>query len=98
MQTSSTDAKAATEQTGDGCSPAQGRRYGRWMVAVAAAAIAVALMAGWDWLVAAGAGALLLSLAPCLIMCGLGFCAMRRKGRSGEPRPGADAGLNRTDH
>ena len=35
------------------------------------------LWIGWPWLVAAGAAPLLISFAPCAIMCGLGLCAMK---------------------
>lgn len=39
---------------------------------------AVALMAGaalnWSWLVAAGIAPLILSIAPCAVMCALGVC------------------------
>ena len=30
----------------------------------------------WGWLVAVGAAPLILSLAPCIAMCGLGLCMM----------------------
>jgi len=33
---------------------------------------------GWGWLVAAGIAPVLLSVLPCLVMCGLGLCMMRR--------------------
>jgi hypothetical protein len=35
---------------------------------------------GWDWLVAAGLAPILIALAPCAVMCGLGLCMMNRKG------------------
>jgi hypothetical protein len=41
--------------------------------------IAAALAWQWSWLVAIGVAPLLLSLAPCAAMCGLGLC-MRRMG------------------
>jgi hypothetical protein len=47
---------------------------------------AVALVAGaalnWSWLVAAGIAPLLLTLAPCAVMCALGLCMNRMGGRS----------------
>jgi hypothetical protein len=33
----------------------------------------------WSWLVAAGVAPVLLSLAPCAIMCTLGLCCMNMK-------------------
>ena len=32
---------------------------------------------GWDWLVAAGFGPIIVSVLPCAAMCALGLCAMR---------------------
>ena len=58
----------------------RGRR-GLILLAVALAVAAVGL--GWPWLLAAGAVPLLLSLAPCLIMCGLGFCMMKSCSKQG---------------
>lgn len=46
-------------------------------VAVLAIAIAVAgavLAVNWGWLVAAGIAPVLLAVAPCALMCGLGLC------------------------
>jgi hypothetical protein len=42
-------------------------------------AVAPALYFGWGWLAASGAGAILLGVAPCLIMCALGLCMGRGK-------------------
>ena len=33
---------------------------------------------GWDWLTAVGIAPLILSAAPCLVMCALGVCMMGR--------------------
>ena len=53
---------------------------------VATAAVAVpALWLGWPWLLAAGLAPLLLSLAPCLIMCALGLCVMKSCSKQGAP-------------
>lgn len=52
-------------------------RLGRRSLILAAMAIIAAGMAlNWGWLVAMGAAPLILSLAPCAIMCGLGLCMM----------------------
>lgn len=36
-----------------------------------------ALFFGWNWLVAAGFGSLIVGVLPCLAMCALGICASR---------------------
>lgn len=47
------------------------------------------LALGWDWLTAVGIAPLLISVAPCLIMCALGMCMMGRgqQAASGQPTP-----------
>jgi hypothetical protein len=50
--------------------------------AVAIGVIAVAAVWQWSWLAAIGAAPLLLSVAPCAAMCGLGLCMHRMGGRS----------------
>jgi len=37
---------------------------------------------GWGWLVAIGAAPIVLSLLPCVVMCGLGVCTMCRSNKS----------------
>ena len=46
----------------------------RGLVAAAIGLAAPALWLGWPWLVAAGMAPMLLALAPCAVMCGLGLC------------------------
>jgi hypothetical protein len=36
----------------------------------------------WSWLIAIGVAPLLLSVAPCAAMCGLGLCMHRMSGRT----------------
>jgi hypothetical protein len=36
------------------------------------------LVLGWDWLTVIGIAPLILSAAPCLLMCALGLCMMGR--------------------
>ena len=55
-------------------------RRGLIIAAIALAAGGLAL--GWNWLVAAGAAPLILSLAPCAAMCALGVCAMHKGAKS----------------
>jgi hypothetical protein len=50
--------------------------------AVAFGVIAVAAAWQWSWLVAIGVAPLLLTVAPCAAMCGLGLCMHRMGGRS----------------
>lgn len=50
--------------------------------AIALAVIAVAAAWQWSWLVAIGAAPLLLGIAPCAAMCGLGLCMHRMDGGS----------------
>jgi hypothetical protein len=44
----------------------------------------------WGWLVAAGLAPIILAVAPCAIMCGLGLCSMKmvsmKMGGSGGPK------------
>jgi hypothetical protein len=50
--------------------------------ALALGVIAVAAAWQWSWLVAVGVAPLLLSVAPCAAMCGLGLCMHRMGGGS----------------
>ncbi len=60
---------------------------GRRALILGAVVLAVpAIWLGSPWLLAAGAVPLLLSLAPCLIMCGLGFCMMKSCSKQGASR------------
>jgi hypothetical protein len=53
--------------------------------AVALGAVTAAAAWQWSWLVAIGVAPLLLSVAPCAAMCGLGLCMHRMGGRSCAP-------------
>jgi hypothetical protein len=44
------------------------------------AIVAIGLVLNWSWLVAVGAAPLILSLAPCVVMCALGLCMSMRNG------------------
>jgi hypothetical protein len=59
--------------------PAQRGRFTAWLLGGAVLVVALALYAGWDWLVAAGLATTLVALAPCLLMCALGLCMGRGK-------------------
>ena len=59
----------------------------RWVaaIALALAAVGLGLFFGWGWLVAVGVAPLLISAAPCVLMCALGLCMMRKgAGSSGK--------------
>jgi hypothetical protein len=57
----------------------RGRR-GLILAAIVIAGSALAL--NWSWLFAVGMAPLLLSVLPCIAMCGLGLCMNRTAGRS----------------
>jgi hypothetical protein len=61
-------------------------------VAVALAIVAAGLYLGWGWLAAAGIAPILLALAPCVAMCGLGLCMNRMGSRSGSKSGAGKAG------
>ncbi|WP_206022229.1 hypothetical protein [Billgrantia bachuensis] len=53
----------------------------RWML-LAAVTVTGSLTLGWDQLVLLGIAPLLVSLLPCLVMCGLGLCIMKCKDKT----------------
>jgi hypothetical protein len=60
----------------------------RWLLLVmATVAIVGGVALNWGWLVAAGIAPILLSLLPCVVMCGLGLCAHKLISRSGASHP-----------
>jgi hypothetical protein len=64
----------------------------RRVLAVAGLAVTgTGLGLGWDWLTAVGVAPLIVSAAPCLIMCALGLCMMgrNRQASSNPPATGA---------
>ncbi len=48
----------------------------RGLMLSAMALIGAGLFLNWGWLTAVGAAPLILALAPCAVMCGLGLCMM----------------------
>lgn len=65
----------------------------RGLLLAGAVIITASLALGWPSLAAAGVVPLLLSLAPCLIMCGLGFCMMKscdKRPAANQAEPGAN--------
>ncbi|HVA13931.1 MAG TPA: hypothetical protein VNF99_11825 [Stellaceae bacterium] len=55
----------------------------RWGLIIGGTAIVAAGLAlGWNWLAALGVAPVILSLAPCALMCAAGMCMGMGKGRS----------------
>lgn len=54
----------------------------RRLVLIAAIAIGAGLLFGWEQLVLFGIAPILISLLPCLVMCGLGVCIMCKNKKS----------------
>ena len=50
----------------------------RLLVVIGLALGGTGLGVGWDWLTAVGIAPLIVSAAPCLLMCALGLCMMGR--------------------
>jgi len=52
------------------------------VIGVVVLVVGAGLALNWSWLVAIGAAPLLLALAPCAVMCGLGLCMNKMAGGS----------------
>jgi len=52
------------------------------LLTITVLALAAIAAFNWSWLVAAGVASLLLSVLPCLVMCGLGLCMHKMIGGS----------------
>ena len=71
------DKPAVTPDQGSQTSPNRVRAWimtPRGLTASGIAVLAIGLALNWSWLVAAGAAPIILSLAPCVVMCALGLC------------------------
>ena len=55
-----------------------GNRWG--LLALGGLVLVIGAYLNWGWLVAAGIAPILLTLAPCAIMCALGLCSMKMGG------------------
>ncbi len=68
----------------------------RGLILAAMAIIGAGLALNWGWVTAIGAAPLILALAPCAVMCGLGLCMMcksdscDKKSSATEPSPSRD--------
>ncbi|WP_428390946.1 hypothetical protein [Lichenicoccus sp.] len=63
------------------CGAASGRKRVFLIGGVVAVLVVATLAWKWSWLVAAGMIPILISVAPCMLMCGLGLC-MKGRGSS----------------
>lgn len=54
----------------------------RWWL-FGAVGVGAGLLFGWEQLILFGIAPILISLLPCLVMCGLGLCLMKGKDKSG---------------
>lgn len=54
-------------------------------------------LGGWGWLVAIGLAPIILSLAPCLVMCGLGLCMMGMNKSKTTAAPALDVAIQNGD-
>jgi hypothetical protein len=53
----------------------------RWvLLLLGGLVLVIGLSLNWGWLVAVGAAPVILSLAPCAIMCAVGLCGMKMMG------------------
>jgi len=71
----------------------------RWVfLALGAFVLLAGIGLNWGWLVAAGIAPILISVLPCLVMCGLGACMMCRSGatQTTSPRDAVDAATSPT--
>ena len=74
-------------------------RFGRNRLVIGVAAIGVIAAATawqWSWLAAVGVAPLLLSVAPCIAMCGLGLCMHRMSGRACASSPASGQAVRET--
>ena len=71
----------------------------RLLVVAGLAVIGTGLALGWGWLAAVGVAPLIVSAAPCLVMCALGVCMMGRgqQACSSQPAPRAGEPPTRAD-
>lgn len=63
----------------------------RGLILTAMALIGAGLWLNWGWVAAIGAAPLILAVAPCAVMCGLGLCMMGGSKTCAAPKS-SDAG------
>ena len=83
-----------TAQRLDWTQPARRYLANRWVLLALGGGVLIAGAAlNWSWLVAAGVAPIIISLAPCAIMCGLGLCGMKMMGGSCEKQSASSSGV-----
>jgi len=95
MQTTATNTPSPSSSAGCcGAASSSGRWFANRKILLTAVVVVAlggaAAFGSWGWLVAAGLAPLLLSVLPCLVMCGLGLCMMRKGAGGGTANASAD--------
>ncbi|MAQ45077.1 MAG: hypothetical protein CL812_04330 [Confluentimicrobium sp.] len=67
----------------------------RGLILVAMAIIAAGMALNWGWLTAIGAAPLILAVAPCAVVCGLGYCAMCKSDSCDKTNSPTEASITR---
>lgn len=96
-ETTKTEIAPRLEMLGTFGRPLASRRALLVTAILVAAALAVVAALNWRGLVAAGVGSILLSVLPCLVMCGLGLCMHKVVGRTGAPSAREPSATDGTD-
>lgn len=59
----------------------------RWaLLTIGTLVLVIGAAFNWSWLVAAGVAPIIISLAPCAIMCAVGLCSMKKMSGPSEPK------------
>lgn len=85
------DTSRTDTETAPGPSVPSWLRGRRGLLILAAAVITAGLALNWSWLTVVGAAPIILALAPCAVMCGLGLCMKGGSGKSCSPGNSATA-------
>ncbi len=67
----------------------------RGLILASMAIIGAGLYLNWGWVTAIGAAPLILAVAPCAVMCGLGVCVMCKSKSCDHKSTAAEPGLPR---
>ena len=67
----------------------------RGLILASMAIIGAGLYLNWGWVTAIGAAPLILAVAPCAVMCGLGVCVMCKSKSCDNKSTAAEPGLPR---
>ena len=67
----------------------------RGLILLSMAVLGAGLHLNWGWVTAIGAAPLILALAPCAVMCGLGYCAMCKSDSCDKKNSPTEASITR---